>query len=446
MDIIKRELTNILSQIHNVKRYRIFGKVTAIKGILVEVIGLSDFAAIDSRCAIYTRNNNKIIADVVGAEGEILFLLPYNITTNIGVGCEVEFLEASPILYPDHSWRGRVINAFAEPIDGKGKLLQGPVEYHYKQDPIASYKRSLVGEKIDLGVKSMNVFTSCCVGQRMGIFAGSGVGKSVLSAMLTKYADTDIKVIGLIGERGREVQEFLQEQLGEEGLKNAIVIVATSDESPIMRKQAAYLTMTIAEYFRDQNMHVLCIMDSVTRFAMAQREIGLSLGEPPTTKGYTPTVFVELPRLLERAGPGMQGQGSITALFAVLVEGDDTNEPIADAVRGILDGHVVLDRSIAERGRFPAVNLLKSLSRTMPGCNNEYENKIVVRAKRLMAAYTDMEEMIKLGAYRMGSNNEIDEAIKYYPLIEEFLAQSSNFRSEINNDYKTLAELLDMKE
>jgi flagellum-specific ATP synthase len=276
----------------------------------------------------------------------------------------------------------------------------------------------------------------------MGIFAGSGVGKSVLISMLTKYSSAQVKVIGLVGERGRELQEFLHHYLGEEGIKNAVVIAATSDESALMRRQAAYLTMTIAEYFRDSGLDVLCLIDSVTRFAMAQREIGLSAGEPPATRGYTPSVFAEMPKLLERAGPGMKGQGSITGLFTVLVEGDDHNEPISDTVRGILDGHIVLERKIAERGRFPAVNVLKSVSRTMPACNSDEENKLVSKAKRLLSVYDDMAEMIRLGAYRKGSDAEVDEAIKYYPKLEEFLNQRPEESSTLEECYEKLKVIL----
>jgi flagellum-specific ATP synthase len=275
----------------------------------------------------------------------------------------------------------------------------------------------------------------------MGIFAGSGVGKSVLLSMIARNVDADVSVIGLIGERGREVQEFLQEDLGEAGLARSVVVVATSDEPALMRKQAAYLTLSIAEYFRDLGQQVMLMMDSVTRFAMAQREIGLSAGEPPTAKGYTPTVFSELPRLLERAGPG-PGPGAITAIFTVLVDGDDHNEPVADAVRGILDGHIVMERAIAERGRYPAINVLKSVSRTMPRSADPAYWPVILRAKRILATYADMEELIRLGAYRAGSSPEVDEAIALHPALEAFLAQGKDEAATIADGYRRLTEIV----
>jgi flagellum-specific ATP synthase len=299
-----------------------------------------------------------------------------------------------------------------------------------------------VGEKIDLGIRSINTFATCCRGQRMGIFAASGVGKSVLLSMMARYASLDVNVIGLIGERGREVQEFIEDELGPEGLARSVIVVATSDESPLMRRQAAQMTLAVAEYFRDQGEHVLCMMDSVTRFAMAMREIGLSVGEPPASKGYTPSTFAELPRLLERAGPGLSGSGSITGLFTVLVEGDDHNEPVADAVRGILDGHIVMERAIAERGRYPAINVLKSVSRTMPRAADPAYLPAVNRARQVMATYADMEELIRLGAYRTGSSADVDEAIRLHRPLEAFLAQSKEEATGLREGYERLEQIL----
>ncbi len=291
------------------------------------------------------------------------------------------------------------------------------------------------------GVRAIDALSSVGRGQRLGVFAAPGIGKSTLLGMMARYTEADVNVIGLVGERGREVKEFMDRDLGPEGVRRSVVVVATSDESALMRRQAAYLALTVAEYFRDLDRQVLCLMDSVTRFAMAQREIGLSMGEPPASKGYTPTVFAELPKLLERAGPGV-GEGAITGLFSVLVDGDDHNEPIADAVRGILDGHIVLERRIAERGRYPAINVLRSVSRTMPHCNSDQENALVVAARRHLSTYNDMEEMIRLGAYRKGSNAEVDEAIRLNPALEGFLAQGKNDRATLADGYAALAKIL----
>lgn len=438
----EQKLHNLVQQIDAVADHQFYGKVISVKGLLVECGGLDKVTSIGSRCKIISRSGSEIPTEVVGFRENTTLLMPFKDLEGIGSGCQVLLTDKDSGIYPSSDWRGRVINALGEPIDGKGLLPRGEQPYPLRGIPLPSHSRQRVKGKIDLGVRSLNTFLTCCRGQRMGIFSGSGVGKSMLISMLTKYCSVDVKVIGLIGERGREVQEFLQEYLGEEGLKNAVVVVATGDESALMRRQAAYLTMTICEYFRDQGKDVLCMMDSVTRFAMAQREIGLSAGEPPTTKGYTPTVFSELPKLLERAGPGTEKQGFITGMFSVLVDGDDHNEPIADAARGILDGHIVLDRAIAERGRFPAVNILKSISRTMPGCNSEQENQLVAKAKELMATYNDMAELIRLGAYRRGSDAKVDNAIKYYDILENFLRQSPKEQSKLADGYTQLTKIL----
>jgi flagellum-specific ATP synthase len=358
----------------------------------------------------------------------------------------VTVTSAQSAVEPSDAWLGRIVDAMGDPIDGKGPLMRGGVPYLLKANPLAPSQRARVAGKMDMGVRAINTFLTTCRGQRLGIFAGSGVGKSILMSMLARYSQADVNVIGLVGERGREVQEFIEDDLGEEGLKRSILVVATSSDSALMRRQAAYTTLAIAEYFRDQNKNVLCLMDSVTRFAMAQREIGLSAGEPPTSKGYPPTVFSELPRLLERAGPGLIGSGSITGMFTVLVEGDDTNEPIADAVRGILDGHIVLDREIAQRGRFPAINILKSVSRMLPDANNEFENQLIMVARRFMATYENMAELIRLGAYRRGTDPDVDRAMVFYPQLETFITQREKEASTLSEGYEQLAKVLGLTE
>src|SRR6201746_2030081 len=390
---------------------------------MVEIAGPLHAMPVGARVVIETGGNRSIPAEVIGFSGNNAVVMPFSGLEGVRRGCRAVVANTAGQVRPSPSWLGRVLNAMGEPIDGKGPLVQGPAPIPYRNSPPPAHSRKRVGAPLDLGVRALNTFLTCCRGQRLGIFAGSGVGKSVLLSMLARNVDADITVIGLVGERGREVQEFLQDDLGEEGLARSVVVVATSDEPALMRRQAAYLTLAIAEYFRDEDKDVLCLMDSVTRFAMAQREIGLSAGEPPTAKGYTPTVFTELPRLLERAGPGM-GEGTITGIFTVLVDGDDHNEPVADAVRGILDGHVVMQRSIAERGRYPAINILKSVSRTMPKSADPLYLPAITRGRQVMATYSDMEELIRLGAYRAGSNAEGDEAIRLHEPLEAFLRQS----------------------
>ena len=433
---------NLLDDIGRIQSKRLYGRVTAVLGLLIEVGGVHRTLAVGARCNVVARDGHLVPCEVIGFRQGRALLMPFSAVDGVGPGCKAEVADASPIVYPTRSWLGRVVNAEAEPIDGKGPLACGNVAYKLRGRPPQAHSRRRVAGKVDLGVRALNTFLTCCRGQRMGIFSGSGVGKSVLLSMLARYNAADVAVIGLIGERGREVQEFLEDDLGPEGLAQTIVVVATSDESPLMRRQAAQLTLTLAEYLRDGGAEVLCMIDSITRFAMAQREIGLSAGEPPANKGYTPTVFAELPRLLERAGPGTEGQGNITGLFSVLVEGDDHNEPVADAVRGILDGHIVLERAIAERGRFPAINVLRSVSRTMPNCNSIEEVELVTRARRLMALYEDVGEMVRLGAYKAGSDPEIDEAVRLNPALESFLAQNKDERCSLADGYDQLRAIV----
>jgi flagellum-specific ATP synthase len=432
----------LISLVERIPELRIFGRIKSVVGLRIEAEGLSSFVKIGTICKIQKDSTTFIRAEVAAIKDHIAILIPFGSVEGIAAGAKVEILNKENAIYPCDAWRGRVLNAFGEAVDSLGMLPWGAQPYQLNNAPPNAHQRGRVYQKLDLGIRSLNTFTPCCDGQRMGIFAGSGVGKSVLISMMAKFTSADVIVIGLIGERGREVQEFLQEYLGEEGLKRSVVVIATSDEPALVRRQGAYTTIAIAEYFRDQGKHVLCLIDSLTRFALAQREIGLSIGEPPTTRGYTPSVFAELPKLLERAGPGISGQGNITGLFSVLVEGSDMDEPIADAVRGILDGHIVLERKIAERGRFPAVNVLKSVSRTMMVCNSEIENELIRKARKYMALYEDMEELIRIGAYRKGSDPETDMAIELVEEFETFLSQKPYEQSNLHEGYEQLANIL----
>ncbi|MEY3260230.1 MAG: hypothetical protein RIT46_1059 [Pseudomonadota bacterium] len=440
-------MRNLVAAVERIDPLVVFGRVAAVNGLLIEAKGGLTRLAVGARVEITRLRDVPLAAEVVGFREARALLMPFGPVEGVAPGAEIRILSEGANIRPTLAWRGRIIDAFGEPIDGKGPLPQGQVPYPLRAAPPPAHARGRVGERLDLGVRSMNVFTTCCRGQRLGVFAGSGVGKSVLLSMLAREATCDVVVVGLIGERGREVREFIEETLGEAGLARAVVVVATSDEPALKRRQAAYMTMAVAEFFRDQDQEVLCLMDSVTRFAMAQREIGLAAGEPPTTKGYTPTVFTELPKLLERAGPGpVRPDGSeggpITGLFTVLVDGDDHNEPIADAVRGILDGHIVMERAIAERGRFPAINVLKSISRTMPGCQRPYEREIVSNARQTLSAYSNMEELIRIGAYRMGTDPQIDRAIRLNPALEQFLGQDKDEATSLDECFSSLADIL----
>lgn len=436
-------MQSLIEELKSIRDIEIYGRVASVQGLLLEVAGPVAAMSVGARLLVEGTHGRNVPVEVVGFRDDRALCMPYGALEGVRMGCKVQIVSEDGTINPGDKWLGRVVNAMGEPVDGKGPLEMGMRAMHLKASPPPAHRRMRVGEPIDLGVRAINTFLTCCGGQRMGIFAGSGVGKSVLLSMLARYTACDVAVIGLVGERGREVQEFLEDDLGADGLAKSVVVVATSDEPALMRRQAAYLTLTVAEYFRDQGKNVLCLMDSVTRFAMAQREVGLSTGEPPTTKGYTPTVFSELPRLLERAGPGEEGQGSITGLFTVLVDGDDHNEPVADAVRGILDGHIVMERAIAERGRYPAINILKSVSRTMPRSVDPAYLPHVQRARRMLSTYADMEELIRLGAYRAGSNPQVDEAIRFQPALEAFLGQAKNEMTSRSEGYAKLADILD---
>lgn len=425
--------------------HEIYGRVTKVLGLLVEIAGFGSTLSIGGMVHLRPSSDKDIPCEVVGFKDGHALLLPYGNLEGVGLGCKAVIQDHEPVILPDERWLGRVINGLGQPIDGKGPLPDGAHPMPLKNKAPSPHERMRLGTQLDLGVRAVNSFLAMKQGQRMGIFSGSGVGKSVLLSMMARHTNADVSVIGLVGERGREVQEFIEDDLGEEGLKRSVVIVATGDEPALMRRQAAYTTLAVSEYFRSTDRQVLCLIDSVTRFAMAQREIGLSAGEPPTSKGYPPTTFGELSRLLERAGPGIEGEGSITGIFTILVEGDDHNEPISDSVRGIVDGHIVMEREIADRGRYPAINVLKSVSRAMPDVLSEDQNAVIRRAKQIVTAYENMAELIRLGAYRKGSDPEVDEAIQLYPQIEDFLRQQKDEYTNVEDGFQRLATIVGME-
>ncbi len=422
--------------------FAIQGRLVAAGGLTLEIEGLAGLAMRGDRLAIGGAEGAALIAEVTDIGATRVRAVGFEALEGVRLGAAAGLLGPATIA-PCDAWLGRVIDPFGRPMDGRGTLPAGQHPRPLRAPPPPAGLRARLGPRMDLGVRALDAFCTCRQGQRLGLFAASGVGKSTLMAMLAQGAEADVAVFALVGERGRELREFIEDDLGAAGMARSIVVCATSDASPLMRREAAFAAMAVAEYFRDQGKHVLLMMDSVTRFAMALREIGLAAGEPPTTRGYTPSVFAELPRLLERAGPGLEGQGAITGLFTVLVEGDDHDEPVADAVRGILDGHVVLDRRIGEGGRYPAIDVLRSLSRTVPGCLGAAEAALMLRARRALALHAEVADLVRLGAYRAGADAAVDAAVSVTPRIEAFLAQAKGEVSSLPQAFAMLAEVMD---
>jgi flagellum-specific ATP synthase len=414
-------LAKYTSAIEEADIYKRYGKVQRVIGIMIESIGPA--ANIGEVCYIHPaiKNNKKpVLAEVVGFNNENIILMPYNEVSEIGPGCLVESTGKALSVKIGRSLIGTVIDSLGKPLDGSD-LPKGLSNYLTEQAPPNPMSRPTISKPIQVGVKAIDSLLTVGRGQRIGLFAGSGVGKSTLLGMIARNSKADINVIALIGERGREVLEFIEKDLGQEGLNKSIVVVATSDQPALMRIKGAYTATAISEYFRDLGYNVNLMMDSVTRFAMAQREVGLATGEPPTTKGYTPSVFSILPKLLERTGTNKYG--TITAFYTVLVDGDDMNEPIADTVRGILDGHFVMDRKLAEQGQYPAINILKSISRVMNQIVSPEHLALAQQARTLLAKYEENKDLIQIGAYKRGTDHEIDKAILYYPKLQSFLKQ-----------------------
>lgn len=426
---------------------RVHATVTAVSGLGINVGGLSGLVGVGDRVHLQPKIGMPVLAEVVSFDADWTRVLAYQSSVGLGLG-SLAVTALPPIqrgLAVHTSWLGRVIDPLGRPLDNRGPMTAGPNARYTRQLPTQATTRARLGPRVDLGVTALNLFATCRRGQRLGLFAGSGVGKSTLMGMLARHAACDVAVVALIGERGREVREFIEDELTSSGLERAVVVVATSDASPPMRREAALTAMTIAEYFRDSGKNVLFMMDSITRYCAALREIAISAGEMPAVRGYPASLFADLPRLLERAGPGIEGDGGvgyITGLFSVLVEGDDMNEPIADTIRGILDGHVILDRKIAERGRYPAIDVLRSLSRSVPDCNSPWENGVVLRARGILSAFDDAHDLIRLGAYRVGADPAVDQAIELAPRIEALLRQEKTTRSNLTEGFAALGEIL----
>ncbi|MEK4875150.1 flagellar protein export ATPase FliI [Bacillus sp. FSL W8-0102] len=430
---------DLIHKIANISSYQQYGRVKRVIGLMIESQGPD--CSVGDICYIYPsqkQSNKKILAEVVGFRDEMVILMPYTHLSEIAPGSLVES-EGKPLeIKVGSALIGKIVDPLGMPMDGS-VLPRGLSSIATDQEPPNPLKRPPISERLEVGVRAIDSLLTVGKGQRVGIFAGSGVGKSTLLGMIARNTKADLNVIGLIGERGREVREFVERDLGPEGLSRSIVVAATSDQPALMRIKGAYTATSIAEYFRDKGFNVMLLMDSVTRVAMAQREIGLATGEPPATKGYTPSVFAILPKLLERTGTSEKG--TITAFYTVLVDGDDLNEPIADTVRGILDGHIVLDRNLANKGQFPAIHVLKSISRLMNTLADEDHKHAAAKIREMMSTYLNAEDLINIGAYKKGSSEDIDKAIDYYPKIVSFLKQDVNEKSTMEESIRSLIQL-----
>lgn len=427
---------NILKRMNPI---RVNGKVSEIIGLMVQ--GNGPAASIGEVCGIVPVNSDvPVEAEVVGFKNGRVLLMPLESIQGLSPGCKILSMGHKAGIGVGKGLLGRVINGLGNPIDDKGPI-HFEDEYPIYAEPINPLDRGRIKDPMDLGVRALNGLFTCGKGQRMGIFAGSGVGKSVLMGMIARNTKADVNVIGLIGERGREVREFLEKNLGEEGLARSVVVVAASDMHPLIRMRAAYVATAVSEFFRDQGKDVLLMVDSLTRFAMAQREVGLSVGEPPTTKGYTPSVFSLLPKLLERSGI-VEGVGSITGLYTILVEGDDFNEPISDAARSILDGHITLSRSLANKNHYPAIDILQSISRVMIDIVDAEQKKKANDLMNIIATHKKAEDIINIGAYVSGSNPGIDYAIRMVDKVNAYLRQNIDEKIDFIQSKKQLLELL----
>ena len=431
------KILSISTRMQRVRMTRHFGQVSAIRAGLIWAEGLSWHASIGDRVMFSMRSGDDLAGEIVALQAEKVAILPEGAMDGLSIGMRVELIFA-PSLAPANSWIGRIIDPFGQPLDGR-PLLAGGDERGFRPPPPPAAGRNRLGGRLDTGLAVFDTLLPLVRGQRMGLFAGSGVGKSTLLSSLARGVSADVVVIGLIGERGRELREFVEEVLGEEGMARSVVVAATSDQSPLTRRRCAWAAMTVAEHFRDQGKHVLFLADSITRFAEAHREIALAAGESPSYRGFPPSTSQMIMSLAERSGPGPVGSGDITAIFSVLVAGSDMEEPVADILRGVLDGHVVLDRAIAERGRFPAVDVLRSVSRSLPQAASTRENALIARARSLLGTYAESELMIRAGLYAPGSDARLDEAVRIFPQLDTFFTRKS---PDAKQSFSQLSEAL----
>jgi flagellum-specific ATP synthase len=436
--VFRNGMESAMARVRDADLLMVNGRITQVIGLVVESTGPT--SSLGEVCVIKSRTGDELcLSEVVGFRDSRVLSMVLGEAERISPGSEIVATGRPLSIKVSDALLGRVIDGLGRPLDGKGMVETGEMKSIHGAPP-NPLKRQRISEPIATGIRSIDSLLTCGKGQRVGIFAGSGVGKSVLLGMIARDTNADVNVIALVGERGREVGEFIDRELGAEGLRRSVVVVATSDQPALIRIKAAFMATAIAEHFRDKGLDVMLLMDSVTRLAMAQREVGLAIGEPPTTKGYTPSVFAMLPKLLERAGNGTRG--SITGLYTVLVEGDDMNEPVADAARSILDGHIVLSRRLASSGHYPSVDVLESVSRVMPAVTTEDHRRAAQRLRDLLATYRESEDLINIGAYVKGSNPRIDESIAMAAPIRAFLRQGENEREELNRGIGKLVAMM----
>ncbi len=431
-------LKHLHAEIASLKPVHQIGRVSAVSGGILQISGLADFARIGDRLRLMKPNGGYLEGEVLQLDHGHVTMLPDAFPEGVSLGDRVALLEANT-LAPSFSWIGRIVDPYGRPLDGR-PLLRGTTERPLRASPPPATRRRALGPRLETGMSVFNTMLPIVQGQRVGLFSGSGVGKSSLLAHMAKNMQADVVVIALIGERGRELRDFVENVLGPEGMKRSVVVAATSDQSPLARRRCAWAAMTVAEHFRDRGQQVLFLADSITRFAEAHREISVAAGEPAALRGFPASTSQLIMSLCERAGPGGESQGDITALLTVLVAGSDMEEPIADILRGVLDGHVVLDRQIAERGRYPAIDLLKSVSRSLPGAANDKENEQINQARRLLGAYEKSEMMIRAGLYTEGNDPELDRAVAAWPQLDGFIADIE--RGDTENSFAKLGLIL----